>query len=76
MQRLVVLTGGGRGLCMLVLALTGVVDLTSRTGGSLFSQHTICVFLGLHLHGTSSCYLLRLSASCWLIGLSVSALVL
>ena len=76
MQRQVVLTEGGRGLYMLVLALTGVVDLMCRTGGSLFSQHTVCVFLGFHLHGTSSCHVLRLSGSCRPWGFPVSSLIL
>ncbi len=41
MQRLVVLVAGGVGRCMLVLALTGVVDLMSRTGGSFTHAHLL-----------------------------------
>ncbi len=44
MQRLVVLVAGGVGRCMLVLALTGVVDLMSRTGGSFTHAHLLASF--------------------------------
>jgi len=64
MQRQVVLAAGGVGRCMLVLALTGVVDWHRRTGGSRFHQSTVSYLPGVHLHGMSSCHIWRLSSSC------------
>jgi hypothetical protein len=62
MQRQGVFAARGVGRCMLVLALTGVVDSTSRTGGSFIHPSKVRCFRVIHLHAPSSP-----SFSVWLI---------
>ena len=67
MLRQGVLAARGVGRCMLVLALTGVVDSTSPTGGRFIHPSTVRCFRDIHLHAPSSYLVFCLADPCCLI---------